>query len=113
HQRRGLCCGSGGACAPLGGVSRSLFSLAMEAESRSALTLHTESPTDTEFPNTSPLNKQLVQIGRSAVDATAMPSKARIWVLRILVIVGIVSLCLLADSSVPAFALALTWGPNG
>jgi hypothetical protein len=42
-----------------------------------------------------------------------IPLWAKVWGLRILVIVGSSLLCLLADSPIPALAFALTWVPNG
>jgi Glycosyl-4,4'-diaponeurosporenoate acyltransferase len=42
-----------------------------------------------------------------------IPLWAKVWAVRILVIVGIAFLCSLADSGNPAFAFALAWGPNG
>jgi hypothetical protein len=42
-----------------------------------------------------------------------IPLWAKVWGVRILVIVGIAFLCSLADSGNPAFAFALAWGPNG
>jgi hypothetical protein len=42
-----------------------------------------------------------------------IPLLAKVWGLRILVIVGIAVLCSLTDSGNPAFAFALAWGPNG
>ena len=42
-----------------------------------------------------------------------IPLWAKVWGLRILVIVGIAFLCSLADSGNPALAFALAWGPNG
>jgi len=37
----------------------------------------------------------------------------KVWVLRILIIAGIVLLCLLAGSGIPSWGLAIAWGPNG
>jgi Glycosyl-4,4'-diaponeurosporenoate acyltransferase len=42
-----------------------------------------------------------------------IPLLAKVWGLRILLIVGIAFLCSLADSGNPALAFALAWGPNG
>ena len=42
-----------------------------------------------------------------------IPLWAKVWGLRIFVIVGIAYLCSLADSGNPALAFALAWGPNG
>jgi hypothetical protein len=42
-----------------------------------------------------------------------MPSRARVWTIRVLIIGGIMLLCQLAGSGIPAFALSLAWGPNG
>ena len=39
--------------------------------------------------------------------------QAKVWTLRVLVVVGLMVLCVLAGSGTPSLAFALAWGPNG
>lgn len=42
-----------------------------------------------------------------------MSLSAKVWTFRILLILAVVSLCALARSPIPSWALAIAWSPNG